>query len=151
MGKKTKLYINNKNICNNIDINKMKNQLFRIIPSYEFVEIFLKLFIPNGFDIYYQFLREDIDTKKILQKINITFFKNNLKKYYLPCKYKKYLKEINEKKLITILRQLVKIYGYNIISKEKYERGRKYLVYKLVKTYKINYINKKEKNILYFD
>ena len=91
-----------KNICNIIGINKMKNQLFKVVPSYEFVEIVLKLFIPNGFDIYYQFLREDIVTKKILSKIKITFFVNNFKKYYLPCKYRKYINDINEKKVITI-------------------------------------------------
>ena len=144
--------INKNNVCNISGIDKMKNQLFKVVPSYEFVEIVLKLFIPNGFDIYYQFLREDIITKNILIKIKISFFVNNFKKYYLPCKYRKYFDEINEKKVITILRQLVKIYGYNVISKEKYERGNKYLVYNLIKTHKINFINKKEKkNILYFD
>lgn len=150
MGKKTECI--KKNICNIIVINKMKNQLFKVVPSYEFVEIVLKLFIPNGFDIYYQFLREDIITKNILSKIKIAFFVNNFKKYYLPCKYRKYFDGINQKKVITILRQLVKIYGYNVISKEKYERGKKYLVYNLFKTHKINFTNKKEKkNILYFD
>ena len=71
-----------KNICNSIGIEIMKNQLFKVVPSYEFVEIFLKLFIHNGFDIYYQFLREDIITKKnITKNKNYFFFRIILKNF----------------------------------------------------------------------
>jgi len=127
-----------------------KNQLFKKIPSREFVINFLKLFIPNGFDVYYEFYRDDINRKQVYAKLKLSYFTNNLKGYYLPCKYKKYFYNLDDKKLITILRQLLKIYGYNISSKEKYKNGKKYLMYHLKKNHEIP--NKKKKtNILYFD
>ena len=130
----------------------MKNQLFRVLPSREFVKNYLQLFIPKGFDTYYQFYRQDVVDKKVAQKMKRSYFKNNFRKYYLPCKYNKYFPTIDEKKAITILRQLLKIYGYNIISREKYERGNKYLVYKLVKTHEpIKIKNGVGTNIVYFD
>jgi len=130
--------------------NKKKNQLFKKIPSREFVINFLKLFIPNGFDIYYEFNRDDILGKKVYTKLKLPYFMNNLKGYYLPCKYNKYFNKLDNKKLITILRQLLKIYGYNITSKEKYKKGKKFLMYHLKKNHEIP--NKKKKtNILYFD
>ena len=130
--------------------NIKKNQLFKKIPSREFVINFLKLFIPNGFDVYYDFYRDDINRKQVYTKLKLPYFINNLKGYYLPCKYKKYFEKLDNKKLITILRQLLKIYGYNIKSKEKYKNGKKYLMYYLKKNHEIP--NKKKKtNILYFD
>lgn len=103
-----------------------KNQLFKKIPSREFVINFVKLFIPNGFDIYYEFYRDDINRKQVYTKLKLPYFVNNLKGYYLPCKYKKYFVKLDDKKLITILRQLLKIYGYNISSKEKYKNGKNF-------------------------
>ena len=119
----------------------MKHQLFRLLPSREFVKNYLQLFIPSGFDIYYQFYKQNIIDKNVINKMNISYFKNNFKKYYLPCKYNKYFIKINEKNAITILRQVLKIYGYNISSKEKYERGNKYLIYNLVKIFNIENYN----------
>ena len=56
----------------------------------------------------------DIDT---VQKI--TDLSEKLKEYYLPCKSKKYLVDLNEKKCITILRQFSKIHDYKCIGMEK--------------------------------
>ena len=75
--------------------NKKKNQLFKKIPSREFVINFVKLFIPNGFDIYYEFYRDDINRKQVYTKLKLPYFVNNLKGYYLPCKYKKYFNIIS--------------------------------------------------------
>lgn len=129
----------------------MKNQLFRKIPSREFVENYLKLFIPKGFDQYYQFYRHSISDKNILEKMKLPYFKNNFEKYYLPCKYKKYFPDLDDKKCITILRQLLKVYGYNIVSKEKYVRGKKSLIYNIMKNFTILKKKKIENLILFFD
>ena len=48
-----------------------------------------------------------------------------IEKYYIPCKSKKYLTDINEKKCITILRQFLKIHNHTLNSKEKYVKGKK--------------------------
>jgi len=39
--------------------------------------------------------------------------------------------EINDKRLITILRQMIKLYDYTLESFEKYSYGERYLIYKL--------------------
>jgi hypothetical protein len=54
-----------------------------------------------------------------------------LKKYYIPCKYEKYVTDLNEKKLVTILRQIVKLHDYKVTSQEKYIDGKKTLLYSL--------------------
>ena len=38
--------------------------------------------------------------------------------YYLPCKYNQFLRELNENKCITILKQNIKLYDYKIKKKE---------------------------------
>ena len=111
----------------------VKNQLFRVNPTLEFTENFLKLFVPKGFDEYYQFSRQTIVDKNILKKINIPYFSDMFKKIYLPCKYKNYIQNITEKKCITVLRQLLKIHSYNVIGSEKYSNGKKKLVYNIKK------------------
>ena len=50
-----------------------------------------------------------------------------LQKYYIPCKSKKYLNQLNEKKCITILRQFLKIHNHTLNSKERYIKGKKQL------------------------
>ena len=62
-----------------------------------------------------------------------------LKEYYLPCKSKKYLNDLNEKKSITLLRQFIKIYDYKCIGMEKSIQGKKTMTYRLLYS-KDNYI-----------
>ena len=44
-----------------------------------------------------------------------------------------YFKNINSKNIITILRQILKVYNYKINAVEKYSNGKKYLLYNLKK------------------
>ena len=48
-----------------------------------------------------------------------------LDKYYLPCKAKIYLLNINEKRAITILRHFLKVFNYKLYSTEKYINKKK--------------------------
>jgi hypothetical protein len=129
-------------------INK-KEQLFKKIPTKDFVENVLKLFIPNGFqDTYYQFSRKMIDEKNIIQKIND--IKPELEDYYMNCKHKTYLENIDSKKCVTILRQLLRVYDYRVISMEKYYSGQKYLLYKIEKI-EVEKDDYQKKLILNFD
>ena len=54
-----------------------------------------------------------------------------LSNYYLPCKRKIYFTNVNSKKIITILRQILKNHNYKINSVEKYSKGKKFLLYNL--------------------
>ena len=66
---------------------------------------------------------------KTVDKINELTIK--LSEYYLPCKCKNYLENINEKKSITILRQFVKIHNYKVSTFEKSIKGQKQMIYQL--------------------
>ena len=126
-----------------------KEQLFKNVPPKDFVEDILKLFIPNGFqDSYYQFSRKMISEKNVCDKL--TLLVPQLKEYYMNCKHKKYLENIDAKKSVTILRQLLRLYDYRVISMEKYHNGQKFLLYKIekIETDKDNY---QKKLIIDFD
>ena len=64
--------------------------------------------------------------------IKLNEMKDVLETYYLPCKAKNYIVNINEKSCITILRQFIKIHGYTLISKERHIDRKKVNVYRLI-------------------
>ena len=78
---------------------------------------------------------------------NIKFFED----IYLPCKSKIYLTDLNEKKSVTILRQLLKLFKYNLRSTEKYYQGEKMIEYNLYCTFKKDEKNPEEKCVISFD
>ena len=132
-----------------------KNQLFRKIPPLELVERIVKAFGLKSLDDETKFSRNDLDKINTVSKI--TEMKSELEKYYIPCKSRTYLNDLNKKNVITILRQCVKLYDYLVSSKEKYSKGEKFIVYQLkslqsVKDKKLNKplttIEKTKKNII---
>lgn len=54
--------------------------------------------------------------------------------HYIPCKAKKYLSEIDEDRAITILRQLLRIYEYELAKKERVIKKKKIIFYSLQPT-----------------
>jgi len=106
-----------------------KNQLFKIVPDLQIIQAILEAFGLDDIEDTRIFTKEhmkDIDT---VQKI--TDLKDRLEEYYIPCKSKKYLSDLNEKKCITILRQFVKIHHYKCIGMEKSIKGDKTMTYRL--------------------
>ena len=101
-------------ITNNEDKQNYKNQLFaKINPPFDLVKKILGLLINYPFDdLHYEFTKRIIIEKKVLDKIGP--YIEELKKYYLKCKHAKYLENIDEKKYITILRQIMRPYNYSI-------------------------------------
>ena len=129
----------------------MKNQLFRISPDLKFTEEILKLFGIKDITDNHSFTRNNLNDLKTVE--NMTKLQEELQKYYIPCKSKKYLTELNEKKCITILRQFLKIHNHTLISKEKYVKGIKQLFYQVIPQ-QIDILTKNreaEKVILSFD
>lgn len=132
------------NIINNIDLfdnyilknnNKsIKNQLFsKEPPPFDLVKKIVYVLINKDLNdnIYYEFSKKNLVIKKIIEKINDYVLV--LKEYYLKCKHEKYLENLNEKKLITLFRQILRPHNYSITSYEKYDNGEKYLLYVLEK------------------
>ena len=140
----------------------MKNQLFRISPELQFTEKLLQLFGIKDINDNHSFTRNNLNAFQYMQNPPVKL--NNLQgtglretsrltKYYIPCKAKKYLDDLNEKKCITILRQFLKIHNYTLISKEKYIKGKKQLFYQVIPQ-QIDMLTKNresEKVILSFD
>ena len=117
-----------------------KKQLFRKIPPRDICLKLLNSFGLQDFNDNHHFTRSDLVALGTVEKLeNMTPI---LREYYLPCKARSYLNDLNTKNIITILRQLVRVYGFSILSREKYMKGDKFMIYQLV-----NYDCKKYKPI----
>tara|TARA_B100000131_G_C18072523_1_gene595062 strand:- start:562 stop:984 length:423 start_codon:yes stop_codon:yes gene_type:complete len=134
-----------------------KNQLFRKIPPKDLVSQIVHTFGLKSLDDSSKFSKKKLKLIKTVDAINE--LKPQLEKYYLPCKARTYLNGLNEKNVITILRQCIRIYGYKIDSREKYMKGEKYILYRLMKDIKdengkstiesnVSKINKKVQQII---
>lgn len=107
-----------------------KNQLFKIVPSFELVTEVIKTFGLTDFNDNRNFSRRDLSILGTVDKI--IELKPELEKCYLPCKSRTYLNDLNNKNVITILRQIVRPHGYLVYSREKYIRGDKFIIYQLI-------------------
>lgn len=106
------------------------NQLFTKKPSKELVEKLIQAYGLSGFDDETTFSKRELDKNNLFGKLSEII--KDLKDFYLPCKRKIYLEDINYKKSITILRQCLKLYNYKIKSKEKYFNGDKIIIYQIL-------------------
>ena len=107
-----------------------KNQLFRQTPPMEMCERVLRAFGLKGFDDPTYFSRKDLDAIGCVAAMQE--LKEDLAAYYLPCKARTYLNDLNNKNVITIMRQLCRLYGYSVQSREKYVKGDKFIIYQLI-------------------
>ena len=105
-------------------------QLFKIVPSRQFTLKLLQLYGINDFVETHYFTKDDLDKLNIVQELNNIKYK--LEKYYIPCKSKVYLKDINLKRSIVILRHFLKCHNFNIHSKEKFIKGTKHTTYRII-------------------
>jgi hypothetical protein len=115
------------------------NQLFKSsIPE----ELLVKILICYGFnsiDDEHSFCKYDIEKLYTVDKINS--LKDEIAKHYLPCKSKIYLDNLDANKCITILRQILRLHGQILISRQKYIKQKKTTIYSIRK------INDEEKNL----
>ena len=115
----------------------VNNQLFRKTPPREICLKILNAFGLKDFTDTRNFSRKDLEVIKCLDQINE--FKDELQEYYIPCKSRTYLNELNTKNVITILRQIVRLHNYSVVSREKYIKGDKFMIYQLVPSETRNY------------
>lgn len=111
-------------------MKNQKNQLFKVSPNIEITEKILENFGIKGLDDNHSFTRENLSDLSTVESMNEMY--DELLRYYIPCKAKKYLIDLNEKKCITILRQFLKIQNHTLMSKEKYVNGKKILFYQVI-------------------
>jgi hypothetical protein len=108
-----------------------KNQLFKKMPPIDLFERLVKIYGLTDINDCRKFTKDHLTKNKTLEKIE--GFREELEEYYLPCKTTKYLLDLDEKKLITILRQIAKVFDYHVTSNEKYLNSKKVLQYSLEK------------------
>ena len=114
----------------------------------EMINSLLQIFGLDSLNDTKFFTKESLKDNETVSRL--TEMRDELGKYYLPCKAKNYIIDITEKKSITILRQFIRIHGYTLISKERHIDGKKTSVYRLIEDNKESTPkkNKNKKNIV---
>jgi hypothetical protein len=103
------------------------NQLFKAhIPE----DLFSRIMNSFGFTTINDdrpFCKVDLEKMSTVKKLND--LKEEISKYYLPCKAKLYLSSLDENKSITIFRQILRLHGLILTSKQKYVKQKKTTLY----------------------
>lgn len=120
------------------------NQLFAYRPPLELVNKMLPKFgIRNIDDNTTEFTLIDMAQLNTLTSVRI--FEDEIKECYIPCKRDKYIVSLDDKSLITILRQFLKMHDHDLQSREKFIKGTKYLVYHVITKQEKDFIKKSKK------
>jgi hypothetical protein len=122
------------------------NQLFKNMPERSFVITLINLYGIEDFDDDKYFTKKTLEKLNTIEKIND--IRDKLSEYYIDCKSKTYLQDITLKRCIVILRQFLRCHGYTLFSKEKFVKGEKQTIYKIVKLDKEVVIPKKKEKII---
>ena len=122
----------------------MINQLFNKPISDDLLKKVLECFNLSGLEDSRVFSKYDMEMNNTIDLLYD--IRDELRKVYIPCKAKIYLENITLKRCITILRQIVKLYGYNVKSCERSVTKKKYIAYQVLplnKSKKVKIIKKK--------
>ena len=109
------------------------NQLFIHKPPNELLNNVIKAFGLTDINDTREFSQLDIEKNNTIK--NIHNLEKEISQCYIPCKRKNYIdniKNITHKEIITIFRQILKTHNYDLYSREKFIKGTKYLVYKII-------------------
>ena len=113
------------------------NQLFKKKPTLELVFKILTLLKINSTEDFKvrSFSKNDI-TQNILDEVEklTPLFED----YYIKCKYDVYFTFIDDKKVVTILRQCLRALDYKLESRKEYVSGKRLIVYSVVNTKEIS-------------
>lgn len=122
------------------------NQLFIHKPPIELLNKLIRAFGLNDINDTKEFTQLDMDINNTIAIFHT--LEKELGDCYIPCKRKEYtdnIKNIIYKEAITIFRQFLKAHNYDLYSKEKFIKGIKYLVYKIVTKHEKSIISKTKK------
>ena len=122
------------------------NQLFIHKPPIELLNKLIRAFGLNDINDTKEFTQLDMDINNTITTFHT--LEKELGDCYIPCKRKEYtdnIKNIIYKEAITIFRQFLKAHNYDLYSKEKFIKGIKYLVYRIVTKHEKSIISKTKK------
>jgi hypothetical protein len=101
------------------------HRLFRAPPSKEFVNEILQHLKLQGLYDKRWFTKDELYIENIDDWLPI------LEPYYIPCKAKRFLSEMNTSRVITILRHILQPLGYELRTQEKMYRLQKTTMYQI--------------------
>jgi len=103
-------------------------QLFKNKIESEHLMIFLQCFGLFGLDDTHVFTKYELRLLETCKKITLII--PMLREYYLPCKANIYIgQELTEAKAITILRQILRVHAYILVSIERNINHEKQIFY----------------------
>ena len=103
-------------------------RLFRKIPSEEFVVEILENLKLNGLQEKRWFTKDELFIDTVDEWLPL------LEPYYIPCKAKRFLQNINSSRVITILRHILHPIGYDLRTQERMYKLQKTTMYQLYTT-----------------
>lgn len=106
------------------------NQLFTQHVGEDLVLRMLKCFGLNNFEDKRTFCKNDLVKIGTVEKLS--FLITEIRSYYLPCKAKVYLDNMDERKAITVMKQVLRLHSYYLQSKEKNFNNKKVMFYTLI-------------------
>jgi hypothetical protein len=106
------------------------NQLFNKTVPEEVALKVLQCFGLSGFDDRRMFSKYDIENCDTVARMSAMM--HELSQYYMPCKARTYLTNPNSKKCVTILKQIIRLYGFTLMSRERNVHGKKVIFYQIM-------------------
>lgn len=119
------------------------NQLFTRQVDEDLLMRLLKCFGLTGIDDKRTFCKFDL--QKIGTVDKMTSMLDEIRSYYLPCKASIYLVEVNERKAITVLKQILRLHNLYLKSRERNFNNRKVMFYTLISEKDKEYVNHMQK------
>ncbi len=107
------------------------HQLFKEKVSEEVMLKLVRCFGLTDMNDTSLFCKLDLIKHNTVEKIVV--MKDELEQYYLPCKFKYYLANVDHNKCITILRQHLRLFGLKLHTQQKYLQSKKLTFYNIVK------------------
>ena len=106
------------------------NQLFNKSVPEEVALKVLHCFGLSGFNDRRTFSKYDIENFNTVTRMSAIM--SELAQYYMPCKARTYLTQPNAKKCVTILKQIIRLYGFTLMSRERNVNGKKVIFYQIM-------------------
>lgn len=108
------------------------NQLFKEKPPIELLEKLLNILGVNSINDSRKFSKKDTHMDDVFYK-RFLCLKEEFRNYYMPCKFYIYFNEklVSYRRIITIIRQCLKLYNYTLQYREKYIDGSKVIEYNI--------------------
>jgi hypothetical protein len=104
----------------------MENKrLFRKLPSEEFVNEIIEHLKLQGLQERRWFTKDELHMDTIDEWLPL------LEPYYIPCKAKRFLLNVNASRVITILRHILHPLGYDLRTQERMYKSQKTTMYQI--------------------